>query len=213
METEMKQSIADFNKGHALLLTTTGLASAAALAVGVQPAQAEGLYAGISFGAASGEAPYEDYGDAEDYSLAGTTTGIFVGAKFIDFGTFALGGELAISGNADGDPDLNSSYEGAYDINWVGDAKLRLSADVGKLPGQDAGNITVYGFVGASIGDASNYYTTYNFSGTNFGVGVEATLSEKMFVGLEVIQRNVSTYDNEYDTSHQVASLRVGFKF
>jgi hypothetical protein len=44
-------------------------------------------------------------------------------------------------------------------------------------------------------------------------VGVEATLSEKMFVGLEVIQRNVSTYDNEYDTSHQVASLRVGFKF
>ena len=185
------------------------------MAAGVQPAQAEGIYAGISFGSTSGDAPYEDWAsNPEDYSLAGTSTGVFVGAKFMDFGTFSLGGELAFSGNANGDPDLNSSYENAYDINWVGDAKLRLSADVGKLPGQDAGTINVYGFVGASIGSASNYYKGgYDFSGSNFGVGAEATLSNNMFVGLEIIQRNVSTYDNEYSTSHQAASLRVGFKF
>jgi hypothetical protein len=210
----MKQSMAEFKKGHALLLTTTGLATAA-MAAGVQPAQAEGLYAGISFGAVSGEAPFEEWSSSpEDYSLAGTSTSVFVGAKFIDFGTFSLGGELAFSGNADGDPDLNSSYDGGYDINWVGDAKLRLSADVGKLPGQDSGSITVYGFVGGSIGDASNYYTSgYTFSGSNFGVGVEATLPNNMFVGLEVIQRNVDTYDNYGVTTHQAASLRVGFKF
>lgn len=208
----MKQSIADFNKGHALLLTTTGLASVAAL-VAAQPAQAEGLYAGISFGAASGDAPYEDWSYPENYSLSGSSTGVFVGAKFMDFGNFSLGGELAFSGHLEADPDGNGSYDASYDINWVGDAKLRLSADVGKLPGQDAGNIAVYGFVGASIGDASNYYTTgYTFSGSNFGVGVEATLPNNMFVGLEVIQRNVNSYDG-YATTHQAASLRVGFKF
>lgn len=207
----MKQSMTEFKKGHALLLTTTGLATAA-MAAGVQPAQAEGLYAGISFGTVSGDAPYEEYASsADDYSLTGTSTGIFVGAKFMDLGPVALGGELAFTGKANGDPNGYADYDTAYDINWVGDAKLRLSGEVGKLAG--AGTVTVYGFVGASVGDASNYYTNYNFSGSNFGVGVEATMANNMFVGLEVIQRNVDTYDNYGATSHQMASLRVGFKF
>ena len=55
----------------------------------------------------------------------------------------------------------------------------------------------------------------YGFHGMNFGLGAETNIGDNMFVGIEAIQRNVSSYnsDNGDATKHQAISLRAGFKF
>ena len=207
----MKQSTTEFKTGRAVLMATTGLASAAALLSSAHQVMADGLYAGLSVGTASGESPMSVYGD--DYSLSGSTKGVFVGAKFMDVGSATLGGELAFSGHIEGGGGITSSYDGAYDIDWLGDAKLRLGTDLGKSFGLETGKLTAYAFAGVTIGDAHAYYYAYNFSGTNFGIGIETDISKNMFVGLEAIQRNVNTYDNAGESKNRAVSLRVGFKF
>ena len=207
----MKHSTKEFKKSHAALLASTGLASAAMLMSGAHPVMADGMYAGVSIGTASGESPFSVYGD--DYSLSGSTKGVFVGAKFMDIGSATLGGELAFSGHIEGGDGKTSSYDGAYDIDWLGDAKLRLGTDIGTSFGLEAGKVTAYAFAGVTNGYAHAYYDAYNFSGTNFGFGVETDISKNMFVGLEAIQRNVNTYDNVGETKNRALSLRVGFKF
>jgi outer membrane immunogenic protein len=195
-------------KTQTLALATTGMASAVALMAGAQDVQAEGMYAGISFGDFSGDSPNETASSNEDnYELDGGAFGIFVGTDFISIGNgVTLGGELAISGNVEGDPnDEVGNGEDDYDINWVADAKLRLGTDIGRA--------TVYGFAGATLGTANTGYESYSFQGTNFGLGVETMVGDNMFVGLEVIQRNISSYDTNSDTKHRAVSLRAGFNF
>jgi opacity protein-like surface antigen len=106
----------------------------------------------------------------------------------------------------------NPSYDTAYDINWTADAKLRIGTDVSKLLGMADGKISAYGFAGESFGTMNGYYKDgYNFSGTNFGAGVEMSVTDNVFVGVEAIQRNLHSYASE-GTSRALA-LRVGFKF
>jgi Outer membrane protein beta-barrel domain len=192
------------------VLASTGLTSAMALLAGAQ-AQAEGLYAGISYGMYNGNPPNAAdsavAGDPDSYDLNGGALSVFVGTKFMDLGSnVTLGGELAITGNVDGDPDNNGSgLDSSYDIGWVGDAKLRLGTTVGSF--------NLYGFVGGSVGSASTGYYSYAFQGTNFGLGAEADLQNNMFLGLEAIQRNVDSYNEDDATKHRAISLRAGFKF
>jgi hypothetical protein len=208
----MKHTMREANAGQSFVLASTGLASAMALMAGTQAATAEGLYAGLSYGFFSGSPPNAadsgEAGDPDSYDLNGGALGVFVGTKFMDLGNnLTLGGELAFTGNVDGDPDDNGSgHDDSYDISWVADAKLRLGTTVGS-------NIHLYGFVGGSIGEAHTGYYGYGFQGTNFGLGAETTFSNNMFVGLEAIQRNVDSYNEDDDSKHQAISLRAGFKF
>lgn len=209
----MKHSTKEFKKSHSALLASTGLASAAMLMSGAHPVMADGLYAGVSIGTVSGESPSAGWGS--DYTLSGTAKGIFVGAHFMDVGGASLSGELAFTGQTDIDVTWPSEDGNtAYSVNWTGDAKLRLGTDIGKSFGLEAGKLTAYGFVGGTTGMAMEAEGgSYGFSGTNFGAGIETELSNKMFVGLEAIQRNVNTYDNAGETTNRALSLRVGFKF
>ncbi|WP_309665923.1 outer membrane beta-barrel protein [Tabrizicola sp.] len=202
----------EFKSGRTLLLASTGLASAAALMGSVQAVQAEGMYAGLSYGFFNGETPNSSdsgvAGDPDEYELTGGAAGVFVGTKFMDLGNnMTLGGELAFTSAVEGDEDGNGGTDTSYDINWVADAKLRL--------GMNLGQVNVYGFVGGTTGSANaGSEGGYGFQGTNFGLGAETTFANNMFVGLEAIQRNVNSYNSsEDDTKHQAISLRVGFKF
>jgi len=85
--------------GRAALLATTGLASAAALVSGAHSALAEGVYAGVSISAIHGDAPNEAAGYPDNYELAGHPASVFVGTKFMDFGSMTLGGEIAYTGH------------------------------------------------------------------------------------------------------------------
>lgn len=206
----MSMMISEFKPGRSLLLASTGLTSAVALLAGAQAAQAEGLYGGLSYGMFSGEPPNanDEAGDPDDYELNGGAFGVFVGAKIMDLGSnLTLGAELAFTSNVDGDPEDNGSgNDNSYDINWVGDAKLRLGATLGQ--------VHLYGFAGGTTGQAHTGYYGYGFHGMNFGLGAETNVGDNMFVGIEAIQRNVSSYsEGDTDTKHQAISLRAGFKF
>jgi hypothetical protein len=197
-------------KMPAFALGSTGLVSAAALMAGTSAVQAEGMYAGISYGFFNGTPPQandEVVSDPNDYDLDGGALGVFVGAQFVDFGNnLTLGGELAFSGNVEGDPDGNSgNNDNSYDIDWVADAKLRLGTTVS--------NFNLYGFVGATVGTANTGYENYSFHGYNFGLGAETSFANNMFAGVEFIQREVDSYNFNDDTDHNAISLRVGFKF
>jgi len=190
-------------------LSTT---SAVALIAGATSAQAFDLYGGISAGLAFGDIPSP--GDAdypEDYSLAGGVFGGFVGVKSTMNNGMQIGFEVAVTGPTNGDPDENSDYDYAYDVNWTADAKLRIGTEIGKY--------TVYGFGGMSIGNANNYWAQngYSFSGTNFGVGAEMDINDSMTIGVEAIQRNISGYGSDVNDasnqSSQAVSVRLGFNF
>lgn len=192
------------NKPYAI--AATGLASAAALFAGADDANAENMYFGLSYGVVSGTPPLAQEAEyPDDYELNGGTGGFFVGRDFGGGGSAPyMGLELAYSAGVDGDPNEETSYSNAYDLNWMLDAKLRIGGDIST-------SVRAYGFVGFSSGSANNYYTDYAVSGTNFGFGAEMDMQNGMFVGIEAIQRNISNYGDP--SNNRAVTLRAGFKF
>ena len=189
-------------------IAVMGTTSIVALAASGSPAVAEGLYLGVSQGVASGQAPHDGAGSS-DYTLNGPVTGLFVGfdRNFGNNGMF-WGGEVAWSGQVDGDGKDNSSYEYSYDVIYTLDAKLRVGAALGNA-------FEVYGFAGVTTGNANAFngkYGGYVFNGTNFGAGASMDVAGNAFVGVEYIMRNVSDYEGASGT-HSNISLRAGFNF
>ncbi len=207
----MKTSMTEMKKGPSYALAATGLASVAALMSGTHDAQAEGSYIGLSYGAFQGDAPHENASSSpEDYELDGGALGFFVGRDLATIGAATIGAELAYTGSVDGDPNEESDYDNAYDIDWMFDAKLRA--------GTDFGSVMVYGFAGVTMGKGNNYYAGgYDFSGVNYGLGAQMNITPNAFIGAEVIGRSLDGYaDNNDDgrgTDHTELSLRAGFKF
>ena len=205
----MKHAIKPSAK-NVIALTTIGSTSVLALLASTVSAQALELYAGASMGVASGDVPSPGSTSyPEDYSLSGLVLGGFVGAKTTLGNGMMVGVELALTGPTEGDPDGNSSYDYAYDVNWTLDSKLRVGTSIG--------NIAVYGFAGLSHGSANIYWKEYSFSGTNIGLGAEMPLGNDMTIGIEAIQRNLAGYgSSSNDASNQVSraiSVRASFDF
>lgn len=196
-------------KPRTIMSAVVGSTSTLALVSAGAPAMADGLYAGLSAGAFFGETPTAAAGDAENYELSGAGIGGFVGYTSTMSNGLTLGLELAATGPVEGDPDENSSYEYAYDINWLIDTKLRVGTTL-------ANNISVYGFAGMSFANTNHYYREYSTGGYNFGFGADYDLNNGMFVGVEAIQRDLDGYGDDIDDGRAVSqaiSLRAGFKF
>ena len=192
---------------HALV--ALGTTSALALSAGVANAGAD-VYVGLSAGVAGGDIPVPADGDIDNYGLSGGVMGVFAGISTTTANGMMVGAELAWSGNTEGDPNGESSYDYAYDVLWTLDAKLRVGANLG--------NVTVYGFGGLSTGRAANYWIAdgYTFHGTNIGVGAEMPVGENFIVGIEAISRDVQGYvssGNDMRSSHQAINLRASFRF
>ncbi len=199
-------------------LATVGMTSAIALMAGAAHAQAfDGFYMGVSASSLSGLVPFGDNYTSDDggYELGGATVGAFVGMnKHIGTGNMVLGAELAFQGYAsstavDGDTDHDP-----YGIISAIDLKGR----VGTVLQFGASPILLYGFGGFSFVNATaGSHNDYSSPGINYGVGAEMALGENFSVGLELLGRTVSAYD-DYDEprvsmSHQQISLRAAFRF
>ncbi len=190
------------------IVGATGLASTAALMVATVPAVAGEVYFGISGGVASGDAPLEsESSHPEEYALHGLAAGMFIG-MMTDVGNLKVGGEVAFTPRINGNPNGYSSYDYAYELTGLIDTKLRVGGTVG--------NVFVYGFGGYSFGRARQYWgDDYSTDGFNFGLGAQMDFGTNMFVGAEIIQRNLTVhhYNGSINSSHHVVSLRGGFKF
>ena len=192
---------------------TLGTTSALAVVAASQQALAEGPYIGFSAGIISGESP--NYGQASDpYSLQGGVLSVFAGVdRAINDNQF-IGLELAYQGPANGNKEDEASADYAYQLNYVVDAKVRYGASFGQ-------NLSAYGFVGASTGNANAYsyasqYGGYSFFGANVGGGIQMEIADGVTGGLEYIHRFVKTgYDDGgvTNTDHGVISARVSMHF
>ena len=189
-----------------------GTTSALAVVAASQQALAEGPYIGFSAGAISGESP-NDAASSNDYSLQGNVMSIFAGVdRAINDNQF-IGLELAYQGAANGNKEDSSSYDYTYQLNYVVDAKVRYGASFGQ-------NLSVYGFVGASTGNANAYYSSskyggYSFFGANVGGGAQMEVAGNVTAGIEYIHRFVKTgYDQDKtNTDHGVLSARLSMNF
>lgn len=202
-------------KSKTQLMTTTGITSLAALAAGMAPANAQGMWdgvwGGLSYSAFSGDAPHERAaGDPSEYGLEGSAAGYFIGRDVTTIGNFNVGVEAAWTNMVLGNNTDESDNDNAYAIDSMWDLKLRAGTNVGPA--------MLYGFAGVTRGDGRSYDESgYDFSGTNFGLGAEFGFAQSGFVGVEVISRSLNGYGGDEEqgtkTSHNAASLRVGFKF
>ena len=193
---------------------TLGTTSALAVVAASQQALAEGPYIGFSAGGISGESPNGPQAGGDDYSLQGGVLSVFAGVDRAINDSRFVGLELAFQGPANGNKEDESSYDYAYQLNYVVDAKVRYGSSFGQ-------NLSAYGFVGVSAGNANSYsfasqYGGYSFFGGNVGAGVQMEIAGGMNVGVEYIHRFVNTgYDDgePLNTNHGVLSVRASMSF
>ncbi len=190
-----------------------GSVSAAALMANTTAANADGLYMGLQYGAATGNIPIQGPGAGDNYQLSGGVFGLFVGYdKTVPNSNLFVGGELAYSGKTKAglDQGTGSSYDYGYNVNYTIDAKLRVGTNLGK--------VKVYGFAGMSTGNQyTGDYRGYNFSGMNYGVGADYDVAQNFSVGLELIQRAYNGYGNSSPViahpNSTTVSVRGAFHF
>lgn len=188
--------------GAALLAGSAGLAHAQDVA---------GWYGGIGVGANAGD--FVAFG-SDEYSFDGGPVGsLFAGYNLVS-GNLVYGAELALSGKA-GTNDADGLYTGT--ISNMIDLKGRVGTMVG--------NTMFYGSLGYTIGDMAvevDDETGGDVSGVNFGVGFEAAVNDKIFIGGDVTKRNLDGGGTLYggpgeeymdDVDLTTVSIRMGFRF
>jgi len=141
-------------------------------------------------------------------TLTGKQLGVFAGYNF-NVGSFVLGGEAAyLKGQIAFD-----AYPAYYVDNML-DLKLRA--------GKSFGPVLVYGVVGGSFSHYQrNTFETISTSGFNYGAGVDYQVSDRIFVGLEYLARDLMSAPStrrivpKTNYRHVLGSvqLRVGMRF
>lgn len=143
------------------------------------------------------------------------TYGAFAGYNF-QSGSFVYGAELAYT-------------LGGAELEFGEENKFNYTADLKARVGYNFGSFLVYGVVGGSmsemqISDVFMEKDKVQYTGFNYGAGLEYLFSKNAFIGAEYLVRDMSgTYDlNEiflepvgYDFNYinQSVQIRVGWKF
>lgn len=168
-----------------------------------------GAYAGLSFGAVSGDI---DFFPSPAQELdSGTLAGIYGGYQ-IQRGNLVYGGELAIAKPND---TAVTGYTGTSEIEKpMTDLKGRL--------GYANGKFLFYGVLGYSFGTYSNWLGSpaddWDIDGFNYGVGVDYAINDDWLVGAEYLVRDLDgsepggsgqTVDVDFDT----ISIRFSYRF
>ncbi len=196
-------------------MTNRILAATAALFLAlptVSVAQEAGAWAGFNIGlqASKGEGYQLYLPDNGDYDLVGKGLGGFVGYMMTS-GAWAYGGELAYarSDYHEIEEDGSSEYP-EYNFNHTLDLKARVGYAVDRA--------LVYGVLGygwSEYEDGDEDPTSlYNVKGAIFGLGVDYLVSDRVFLGAEVLHRDIGESDAEYfDADLTTVTLRAGLKF
>lgn len=176
----------------------TILASALVLggSVGIANAQdLSGFYAGGGLGLSHGGfGPNPAWGDFD-----GGNAQLFAGYN-ANLGNLVLGGELA-------------AFLGHVTTDSV-DNRLDSLTDLKLRAGTMLGSALVYALAGVSFGTSTSYGVGYDFSGVNYGIGMDYAVSDRLFVGAEIVARNIDDGGSYLDTRPMTtASIRAGFRF
>ncbi len=169
-----------------------------------------GFYVGGQVSASTGTGMYYENGVLNPFSatLTGKQLGVFAGYNF-NVGSFVLGGEAAYSKG-----QIAFDAFPAYYVDNMFDLKLRA--------GKSFGPVLVYGVVGGSFGSYTrNTFETLSSSGFSYGAGVDYQVSDRIFVGLEYLSRDIMSVPSTRrivpkTTYRQVlgsVQLRVGVRF
>ena len=205
MQMRQRNHGADMKHIAAIILATSVTATGAF----AQSADWTGFYVGGSYSDTSDEDDLSN-GGAFAYSLDydGSGLGLFAGYN-MQRGNLVYGAELAATPYTTGNPADHTGTRNHYF-----DFKGRL--------GYSAGSALIYGVLGYSTATTveSPGNVDIDTNGINYGVGVDYMVSDRFFMGVELLQRNL---DGDYTTSgfpgwtfdgrSQSVSLRGGFKF
>lgn len=184
-----------------------GAAVIVAMAGAAKAQDLQGLYAGLSY--AKGSGAVDHIYENELYSYDGNAGGVFVGYNHV-VGDWLFGGELAYS------PSGYDAFDGSdhiMTIDKVRDLKLRV--------GRVFGGFMVYGVVGRSDMDITMTVDGDDdgtASSTAFGLGFEASIGKKGFIGGEYLKRDLDLSANpafyiDNEPKLDTLSLRVGLRF
>lgn len=205
-ETSRRSALSKRNRAE--IAVKSGAAALVAMAGAAQAQDLQGLYAGLSYSKGSGEA----VDSSGTYSFDGNAGGAFVGYNHV-FGDWLVGGELAFS---NGDHESFYPNNAPYmDAENVRDIKLRAGRVFGKT--------LVYGVVGRSSMDIDMFGpgitgSDGEASATAIGLGFEAAIGAKAFVGGEYLRRDLDLSSGPAFYADQGArlntlSLRLGLRF
>lgn len=167
-----------------------------------------GFYAGLSYGAATGEANIYESGElvGGPLDIDGNLPALFGGYN-LQRGNLVFGGELAIGLDGAG----GESPGGEHGFDNVIDAKARV--------GYAFGNLLAYGALGYSVADFDDNGEAFDASGLGYGAGVQYQFGGRYFAGLEYYARDLGGDWAESDsvsldeTNLDTISLRVGMQF
>ncbi len=175
--------------GVAAALLAGGLA-------GVASAQSwDGAYIGAALGGSNG-----DYNHADTLGNFNSGNGqVFAGYNY-SMGKMVMGGEVAtVLGN------ITTTDAGNY-IRNLTDLKFRF--------GTTFGSALVYASLGYSVGGSTSDGFNYDFNGVNYGIGMDYAVNDRIFVGAEIVARNIDDGLGYLDTRPMTtASVRAGFRF
>ena len=175
----------------------------AAIAAGIT--DWSGAYAGVTGGFitnGTGTYLYPNPGDV--YDISGSMYGVFGGYN-IQRGSLVYGGEVAAQfGTYELDNGFGSHFSNMFD------AKARVGYVLGKA--------MMYGFAGYSFGHFDNQNTagTTTPNGLNYGAGIDYLVSDRLFLGLEYIGRDMTGwFENTagINPNFGTVQLRAGMKF
>lgn len=196
----LKQNQAD-------LMLKGGAAVMVAMAGAAKAQDLQGFYGGLSHVKGSGEVNF--IFDGAFYSYDGNTAGAFVGYNHVA-GDWLFGGELAYS---------PKGYEAYYNADHL--MTLDKIRDIKLRAGRVFGGFLVYGVVGRSDMDVTMTVAPDDdgtASATAIGLGFEASIGQRAFVGAEYLKRDLDlsvapAYYIDNDPQLDTLSLRLGLRF
>jgi hypothetical protein len=177
------------------ILPNPGLAQDASVWAGFNV----GLHASIADG-------FQDYGGSTTYSIEGEGFGLFAG-YMIASGAWAYGAELGYANTRYYEVSNSDGAEFSdYRFSDLLELKLRLGYAVNRT--------LVYGVVGYnwSTWEEGSPDDTYDAEGSVFGLGVDHLLSDRTFLGAELVRRGLDG-DYPFEAHATTLAVRLGMTF
>ncbi|MFN6925363.1 MAG: hypothetical protein ACK4P8_06910 [Tabrizicola sp.] len=160
-----------------------------------------GAYGGVQLSYGDG---FQDYGGGTNYDIYGDSYGLFAGYMW-STGAWAYGAELGYAKADFHEYDSGLEFP-EYKFNHTLDLKARA--------GYAMGPALIYGVLGYGFSEweEGGPSDTYDVEGALFGAGVDYLVTDRVFLGGEVLRRGMDG-DYPFDADVTTFTLRAGMTF